>query len=81
MPPTYALALEVLLESELPVELYVEIGRVHIVWENCSVGLNGQLVFCLLVVQMEGNFNIYPIESITLLIPCRDVTLATAAWN
>ena len=44
-------------ESELPVELYTKIGRVHFVGENCSVELNGQLAFCLLIVQMEGSCN------------------------
>ena len=44
-----------LLESELPVKLYAKIGRVHVVGENCSMELNGQLAFCLLVVQVEGS--------------------------
>ena len=39
----------------LPVELYAKIGKVRVVGENCSIELNGQLEFCLLVVWMEGS--------------------------
>ena len=55
MPLPYCLGPQVLPESELPVELYAKIGREHVVGENCSIELNGELVFCLLVVQMTGS--------------------------